>query len=592
MKELIFNPVYNKLPRGASEEGNKVIYTLNLCHSIPCEKIMFVAIYDDSGKTIKIPMEKIDEDEIYATYQASHIFEKGIYWYHFEIEHNGKCTYVVQSNNLDGVLHNSLTTSFAQIVTKKTYKTTNFKLIYHVFVDRFCKSGEVKVRDCFVQRKDWGGILQKNTKDPVKLNQEVFCGNLQGVIDKLDYLKNLGVDLIYLSPIFSSNSYHKYDTSSYMEVDEMLGGDKVFRKLVEEAKKKKIDILLDGVFNHTGSDSIYFNKNKTFNIVGAYNSQQSKYFDWYHFTEWPTKYDAWWGVPTLPKVNQHSSSYVDFITGQNGVIDKWMNYGIKGFRLDVVDELSNDFLSMISEKIKSFGKDKLIIGEVWEDASIKKAYNVRKKYFIDDQLDSVMNYPLKNGIISYVCTGNEKALVNNIHMLLDHYPKKVLSNLMNIIGTHDSKRIFTCIKEVTDDPLRQSACLKIASMIQYSFPGIPTIFYGDEREVEGGEAPLCRVCFPWERVDTESEKWYKFLGKLRNKSAIRSGEFELLYANSGVIVFSRYDQKEKYIFASNLSQDSFYLAIKHGEELTTNKEFSDEIEVSPNGMAIVRVLGD
>ena len=593
MKQVKFNPIYDKFPRGGSMESEEVTFTLRLSHSLKYHKVEFSLINDKTGERNWFEMQKIDEDDSFSIYQFKKKFDAGIYWYHFELLYYGEKTYIVQNDDFDAKLSSTLSTSFAQIVAKKEKVNYSKSVIYHIFVDRFCRSGKVKVRDCFIERKDWGGDIQKNTTDPVAINQEVFCGNLQGVIDKLDYIKSLGADLIYLSPIFSSNSYHKYDTANYQEVDEMFGGDKVFQTLIDEAKKRNIGILLDGVFNHMGSDSIYFNKDKRFaGDPGAYHSKKSKYIDWFNFIEWPKKYDSWWGVPTLPTANENCGEYLDFIAGKGGIIEKYMNMGIAGFRLDVADELSNHFLHKINHRIKSFGSDKLVIGEVWEDAAVKSAYGVRKNYFNSGILDGVMNYPLKNGILSYIETGNVTELVRNMYTLLDHYPKNAQYNQMNIIGSHDSRRIATLIEGITKDKEKQFKLLQIASLLQYAFIGNPALFYADERGAKGGRAPLSRVCFPWERVDTREEKWYKLLGNLRKSPILKKGNFNLLFAGEGVVVIEREYNGNKMIFVTNLSNYEFEIEVKKAKDILTNKRVEDKLVVRPCDIAILGVKGE
>ena len=593
MKQVLFNPIYDKFPRGGSMEGEEVTFTLRLSHSLRYQKVEISLINDKTGERSWFEMQKADEDDNFATYQFTKKFEAGIFWYHFELMYYGEKTYIVQNEDFDSELSQTLTTSFAQIVAKKSHINYSKGVIYHIFVDRFCKSGKVKVREPLIERKDWGGAIQKNTTDPIKINQEAFCGNLQGVIDKLDYIKSLGTDMIYLSPIFSSNSYHKYDTADYTQVDEMFGGNETFQKLIDEAKKRGIDILLDGVFNHTGSDSIYFNKEKRFSgDEGAYNSKKSKYFDWFNFERWPDKYESWWGILTLPCVNEDCEEYLDFIAGKGGIIEKYMKMGIKGFRLDVADELSNHFLHKIEHRIKEFGSDKLVIGEVWEDAAIKSSYGVRKNYFTSGILDGVMNYPLKNGILSYIETKNEKELVRNMYALLDHYPKNAQYNQMNIIGSHDSRRIATLIEEITKDKEEQFKLLQIATLLQYGFIGNPALFYADERGAKGGRAPLSRVCFPWEKVDTREEKWYKLLGSLRKSPILKKGNFNLLFADDGVVVFEREYNGDKMIFATNLSSDDFEISLKSAKDMLTGKTAIGEYIVKANNFAILKVKGE
>lgn len=590
MNKVVFNPLYNKFPRGASKEGEEVSFLLSLANSIVAEEVNFVYISDEFGDEKVVHMSFVDSDENFNRYEAKVVFAKGIYFYHFEILSKQNKVFVCQDELFNGELSEKLTSSFAQVVVVDEKVNVTDGIIYQIVVDRFCKEGNVKPREPFVKRKDWGGNIEKNTTDRVLLNKEVFCGNLKGITSKLQYLKSLGVSILYLSPIFLANSYHKYDTASYMQVDPMFGGEKELKNLVDEGKRVGINIVLDGVFNHTGDDSIYFNKESRYGDVGAYNSKDSKYFDWFKFTLWPEEYACWWGVPTLPEVNAENNDYIDFITGEDGVIEKWMKYGIKGFRLDVVDELPNKFLESVSTKIRKLNKKAYIIGEVWEDASIKISYGERRKYFVDNQIDSVMNYPLKNGILSYVLTGNEREYLKNVSMLLDHYPKSALQNLMNIIGTHDSKRFWSVLEERTQDDEEKFKLLKIATTLQYSFIGNPAIFYGDERELCGGEAPLCRVCFPWNKNGTRGEKWYKFLAKVRKNKALKSGEFDLLFADNGVIVCERKSSNEKILFVTNLSGDDFVVSFDKAQNMIDNQQVEREYVVPNMDIAILKIM--
>ena len=212
----------------------------------------------------------------------------------------------------------------------------------------------------------------------------------------------------YLSPIFDSASIHKYDTSDYMKIDPAFGDDETFSRLCSEAEALGMRIILDGVFNHTGDDSVYFNKYSRYPGAGAYNSQSSPFYSWYYFDKWPDAYTCWWNIKTLPKVNAENADYCEYILGSEGVLQKWLSLGAAGFRLDVADELPESFLEKLRSRVKANGPDRLIIGEVWEDASNKIAYSQRRHYFQGAELDSVMNYPLKDGIIAYVTSATPK----------------------------------------------------------------------------------------------------------------------------------------------------------------------------------------
>ena len=317
---------------------------------------------------------------------------------------------------------------------------------------------------------------------------------------------------IYLSPIFEAYSSHKYDTGDYEKIDPMFGTEEDFRKLCEEAARYDMRVICDGVFAHTGSDSKYFDKydhyktgpaaeDKT--LQGAYNNPDSKYRSWYYFHEDGT-YDCWWDFNTLPKLNKHDPSYTEYITGENGIIRKWLRAGASGWRLDVADELPVDFLDALVAAAKAEKPDALIVGEVWEDASNKIAYEERKNYFEGNRLDSVMNYPFRTAIIDFVRYGNAAGLAETVN-----YPPEVLHCLMNVLGTHDSIRILTALAGVDLGPepsrslqadIKMSDAewsqgiklLKIASLIQMTLPGVPCIYYGDglQRSVQPDLLPL------------------------------------------------------------------------------------------------------
>ena len=277
------------------------------------------------------------------------------------------------------------------------------------------------------------------------LNNDFFGGNIRGILEKLDYLQSLHVTVLYLNPIFRSFSNHRYDTGNFMEIDPTFGTEEEFARLVEECRKRGIRIMLDGVFNHTGDDSLYFNKYGRYPGVGAYQSKDSKYYAWYNFIHYPEKYSAWWGIDNLPAVNEECPSYADYITGENGVIRYWLKYSLGGFRLDVADELPDEFIEKIRQAVKAADPEAVVLGEVWEDASNKIAYSKRRKYFWGKELDSVMNYPLKDAIIQFILSGDTSLFRQTVAMLRDNYPKSVLDSLMNILGTHDTARILTAL---------------------------------------------------------------------------------------------------------------------------------------------------
>lgn len=449
-------------------------------------------------------------------------------------------------------------------------------IIYHIFVDRFRKSDvkKCRVKKSAVINKDWdGGIPQYGEYPGAYVENNVFFGgNLYGIIEKLDYIKSLGANCIYLSPVFDAYSNHKYDTADFLSVDSMFGGDAALEKLIFEANKYGIKIILDGVFNHTGSDSVYFNKNGNYRALGAYQSEDSPYHKWYKFTKYPDEYDSWWGVKILPRVDCDEDSYKDFIF--NEVVEKWMNTGIYGWRLDVADELSDKFLRDLRKKIKSKNPESVIIGEVWEDASNKIAYGTRKEYFWGKELDSVMNYPLRDAIIAYVRDGDSAKISKTCDELYRNYPRQASDTLMNILGTHDTERIMTTLagepagnhtnKELSvmrmTDIQRANAItlLKLAYLAVISMPGVPCIFYGDETGMEGYRDPFCRRPYPWKNQDKSLIEYYVKLGEIRKSTeAFINGSYKTVFCDKDIFAFTRNAKKQTVLTVINRSDKDY-----------------------------------
>lgn len=465
-------------------------------------------------------------------------------------------------------------------VYDKQYRTPDWMkggVMYQIFPDRFYKAGDLPIAQGKILRDDWGGLPNYRPNEFGKvLNNDFFGGNLAGITEKLDYLHDLGVTVIYLNPIFEAYSNHRYDTGDYLKIDPLLGETKDLDNLVSEAKARGIHIVLDGVFNHTGSDSRYFNRYNHYDSVGAYQSPYSPYFDWYTFHSYPDSYDSWWGIETLPAVNETSLSYQEFIFGENGVLKTWLKHGIGGYRLDVADELPDFFLEKLRKAVKDCNSEAVIIGEVWEDASNKIAYSKRRKYLQGHELDSVMNYPLKDAIISYVLSGNTKQLRETIDLLIDHYPKQTLDVLMNILGTHDTSRILTVLSGKTcsnkdemavtflTEREKASAKMKLmmAAVLQFTLPGIPCIFYGDENGMEGFIDPFCRRCYDWTKSDNELIAFYKQLGKIRqNNKVFRDGEYKEIFGDNSCLVYSR----------QNGTDDTIYVYVNNSSDVYTMK---------------------
>ena len=444
-------------------------------------------------------------------------------------------------------------------------------IIYQIFPDRFASSGTKKqnVPSDRVLRTDRDGDpYWIPTAEGKVLNNDYFGGDLNGIEQKLGYLKSLGVTCIYLNPIFEAQSNHRYDTANYEKIDSMLGTEKDFKSLCESAKKLGIRIMLDGVFSHTGDDSRYFNRYFRYDSLGAYQSKESPYYGWYKFNKWPDDYESWWGIEILPEVNEDNSDFIEYITGKNGIARKWLKLGASGWRLDVADELPDEFLDEFRKAVKEEKADGLVLGEVWEDASNKSSYGKLRRYLLGKQLDSVMNYPFAGAVIDFIRDANAELFASRVMSIVENYPKEVLDVLMNHLSTHDTMRAITALAGENcayRDRKWQSThsldereyhygmkLLMAASAMQFALPGVPTIYYGDEAGMQGYKDPFNRRCYPWGKENGELVEWYKKLGKIRNENSVfKDGRFEILSAVAGCVAFSRKNDDEAILVISN-----------------------------------------
>lgn len=554
---------FYKDPFGAVLEGERVHFKIVLPRYLACSSAKLKIIADHDSSIDELMMFWCGMYNDYHEMWECHYTPKdlGIYWYHFEISTNkGQKNIFKGINSSKGGM--DYKDSWQLTVSKKDFSTPDWLrqgIIYQIFPDRFFCSKQKKpvVYNDRELINDWGSepVWQKDKYGKIT-NSDYFCGDLEGIIQKLDYLESLGVTCIYLNPIFEAHSNHRYNTANYSKIDPLLGTTKDFKNLTMELKKRGMHLILDGVFSHTGSDSIYFNKNKRYKSVGAYNSLESKYIDWYNFSNWPDKYASWWGFETLPEVNEENSDYNKFINGKNGIIQKWLKLGASGWRLDVADELPDKFIANLRKAAKSEDPDALIIGEVWEDASNKESYNHRRKFLLGDELDSVMNYPFRSAILGFLRGKDASSVMEEILSILENYPKPAIKALMNHISTHDTERALTVLTGepsngrgrewqaktslTSEQYSRGIRLMKIASAIQYTLPGVPSIYYADEAGMQGYKDPFNRRCYPWGHEDKELIGWYRNLGKIRkNNKALYGIEFIPVKADGGLIAYMR-----------------------------------------------------
>ena len=322
------------------------------------------------------------------------------------------------------------------------------------------------------------------------------------------------------------------------------------------AHARGIKVILDGVYSHTGSNSLYFNKEGAFPGKGAYQSESSPYHSWYTFHSWPKRYTSWWDFDTLPTVKKMDPEFVKYIiTDEDSVVAFWLKAGADGFRLDVVDELPDEFVLMLKKRIRQVKPDALLIGEVWEDASNKQAYGQRRRYFVDGELDSIMNYPFRTAIMNFVrkMDGGEQ-LKNTVMGIAENYPSQVLNCCMTLLGTHDTPRILTALvdefsggrQEASQRFLSRSQYIRseerllMAAFLQYTLPGSPSLYYGDEAGMEGHKDPFNRRTYPWGRENRILLEFFRQLGQLRKEcDALRLGDIEFTYATDHRLTYVR-----------------------------------------------------
>lgn len=595
--------------RGAFPCGTIIEFTVEVPRALGASAVVLRMAADGEGDK-DIPLDYTDTQngtDIYRTaLDTAELCGKddnGLFYYEFLFLRGWDTLFTDTYNFVDFSLERSSGGRFLLLVHSARYTTPAWfhgRTMYHIFVDRFCRGdGEVGERDDVILNDDWyEGVMQYPEKAGDKLaNNMFFGGNLWGIAEKLPYLKSLGVGVIYLSPIFKAYSNHKYDTGNYLKIDEMFGGEDAFESLLRKARELDIRIILDGVFNHTGDDSLYFDKYEKYGGTGAYSNPDSVFKNWYKFRKYPREYETWWGIEILPKLNHAVPDCRAFFTGKDGVADKYIKMGIGGWRLDVADELSDEFLDELRVTVKnSSDGEGIIIGEVWENAAEKIAYSRRRRYFRGAQLDSVMNYPLRNGIIALLVDADAVFLADILKSIYASYPKCVCDSLMNLLGTHDTERILTVLgsqgEDVSDLPNsafvtkrltaeqreRGIAMQKVAATVQYTVYGVPSVFYGDEAGIEGYGDPFCRRTYPWGRECEELVEHYRTLGRMRAENPVfANGEFSVEYAEGARIVYTRYEENAKMIVIVNASDEPFAYAAE-GKDVLTGKTYRGTAE--------------
>ena len=553
-----------RTPFGAVPVGTGVVLRLRLDEGEtgPC----ILRLWTDEGE-VRLPMQ--EEPDGWRRGIVDTSGQPRLIWYWFErLGDWGEtvCWYGADGNSLlgEGVHKPHQPESFQITVYDAAYETPSWMrdaAMYQIMVDRFAvgkKGSYLARRDDIVAHEAWNEppfyAPEGRTQDN-KAN-DFYGGNLAGILEKLPYLRKLGINTLYLNPIFAAHSNHKYDTGDYKAVDPTYGDEDEFRHLCAEAAKLGMRVLLDGVFSHTGEDSRYFNRYGNYPDVGAYQSRQSKYASWYRFERFPDDYECWWGVPTLPNVREEDAAYINYmLTGRDAVVRKWIKRGASGWRLDVADELPDVFLDQLRQSVKKANPDGAVLGEVWEDASNKISYGQMRKYLLGGQLDSVMNYPLRRALIDFLThAAQADAVAGVMARLQENYPPQTFYSLMNHMGTHDRARIVNRLSGAQEPPREQRRGAKLSPearalglertramwLCLCALPGMPALYYADEAGLEGWSDPYNRATYPWGGEDADQLAFVREALRLRSKHAVlRTGRLSVEAPTPALFVAKR-----------------------------------------------------
>lgn len=495
--------------------------------------------------------------------------EPGLVWYYFYLDaEQGRIFYGGVSG--EGRLYPDFPRNYQITVYDAAFTTPRWfreTICYQIFPDRFYRGqGGGGLPRLALHRLRGRRVVAREywNEPPLHLPQDnmphydpcdYFGGTLQGIEEKLPYLQRLGVGCIYLNPIFEAASNHRYNTADYHRIDPVLGDEADFVALVAAARSRGMALMLDGVFSHTGADSVYFNRTGAYGDGGAYQRQDSPYYSWYRFRHWPDHYASWWGFKSLPELDETDPGFLSFLLdGDSGVIPYWTGLGAAGWRLDVADELPGEVLQRLRASLKKLNPRSVLLGEVWEDASNKVSYGQLRSYCSGRELDSVTNYPMAYALFDFLLhRTNAFDLNNSLAGQRERYPAPMYYALMNLLGSHDTVRALSvlCGAPHRDAlPREQQAHvrfdgealetgkrrLKLASLLQFCLPGVPTVYYGDEAGMQGMADPFNRATYPWGQEDGALLRHYRTLARLRTQlAALHRGL--AAYAAAGPDVF-------------------------------------------------------
>lgn len=531
--------------------------------------------YDWENDFNVVEMDIKNKTDLFDYYHVSISVDRNRYRYYFKLtDLYGNSFYLDERGIRNNEIDRKEATAFQYPYIAKgdlydQVKWLQESVVYQIFVDRFC-NGDSSNNPPNVLK--WGEAVTRTS---------MFGGDLKGIINKLDYLMELGIDLIYLTPIFKSSSNHKYNIGDYFVIDPQFGDIEDAKELVKQCHKRNIKIVLDAVFNHSGDDFFAFE-----DIVK--NGDSSLYKDWYLVDYYPINkkkvnyYTFANNVHTMPKFNISNKEVTQYLLN---VARFWIDeVGIDGWRLDVCDEVDHDFWRAFKKTVKEANHDAVIIGEIMHEAT---------SFLKGDQLDSIMNYPFKGAMIDFFA--KRSISVQQFSEILAQnrviYMESITRQLWNLFGSHDTQRFLT---ECNNDIKR----MQLAIAFQFCYLGVPYIYYGDEIGLDGGEEPLSRKCMIWDKEKQKRELFdlYKKLIKIRKENnELIYGEYNEIYCNNNVIVFERFNNNNIIIVAINNNEIEVEVELnlyKNFKELLNNndREIGKNLVLDPMEFKILKII--
>jgi len=563
-----------------------------------CDEGYGVTLRTWDGCENRMPMRQAGENLFEATLPMPE--QPMLLWYDFIIHREeGDLRYGNAPDQLggEGAVQEGQIHSYQVTVYDPAFSTPSYLhegVIYQIFPDRFYRDkngmkGRLrKIKAAHPEAVFHEGWCEPPTLDLDPANGDnraldFFGGTLYGILQKLDYLQAMGVTVLYLNPVFRARTNHRYDTGNFEEVDPILGDDAALDSLIAGAYARGIKVLLDGVFSHTGADSLYFNRYGRYNSIGAYQSQESPYYPWFRFSTFPDQYDAWWGIYTLPAVDKENLCYQDYLLKEkSGILPRWVRRGTCGWRLDVADELPVPLLQKMRSAVKGEDQSAVLIGEVWEDASNKVSYGTLRSYCLGDTVDSVMNYPLRRAVIDFF-TGHIDA--HQLRRVILHqrevYPAPFYYALMNLLGSHDRVRILNALAGYDQEgavqlPRQESEKIRLTKLqlsqakkhyrealkLICALPGAPALYYGDEVGMQGMADPWNRAPMIWEEGDNVHRRAVSaLLNDRRKRRVLQTGFLDAEALGEDCLCIRRHAIDGKDVFGHELTEKDAVIKI-------------------------------